>query len=383
MTVFREFKVISICPNTWKKMQISEIINFLETVAPLSLQESYDNAGLLTGSPQWTCTGVLTCLDVTEAVVQEAMDRQCNLVIAHHPLIFRGLKRLNGSDPVGRTLIKAIKGDIAVYAIHTNLDNVLDGVNGSFADRLGLVGRTVLVPLPGQLRKLFCFVPDAHLEKVRQALFAAGAGTIGKYRGCSFTAAGTGSFTAGEGADPFVGKIGEAHFESEQRLEVIYPVFREKAVLTAMLQAHPYEEVAYDIVRLENPHPTVGAGLVGMLPDPLSETAFLDAVKQLFGIPVIRHSRFTGRPVRKVAICGGAGSFLISNALSAGADAFLTADLKYHEFFEPDGRLLLADIGHFESEQYAIGLVYGLLKEKFPTFAVLKTEIATNPVNYH
>jgi dinuclear metal center YbgI/SA1388 family protein len=364
-------------------MQISEIINFLETVAPLSLQESYDNAGLLTGRSDWTCTGVLTCLDVTEAVVDEAVSKQCNLVVAHHPLIFRGIKRLNGEDPAGRTLIRAIKEDIAIYAIHTNLDNVMDGVNGSFADRLGLTQREVLVPLSGHLRKLFCFVPDAHLEAVRQAVFSAGAGHIGKYRSCSFSVGGTGSFTAGEGANPYVGNVGVAHFEPEQKLEVIFPAFREKAILSALLQAHPYEEVAYDIVRLENPYPAIGAGLLGTLPEAMPETDFLDSVKKAFGIPVIRHSRFTGRPIRRVAICGGAGSFLIANALRSGADAFLTADIKYHDFFEPDGRILLADIGHYESEQYAIGLVYRLLTEKFPTFAVLKTDITTNPVNYH
>ena len=363
-------------------MTISEIINFLETRAPLSLQESYDNAGLLYGQGEWPCTGSLVSLDLTSAVVEEAIGRGCNLVISHHPLVFRGLKKISADDPVGRALIRCIRADIAVYAIHTNLDNVLEGVNGRMATLLGLRDTRVLQPLEGRLLKLMVFVPEAHLEQVRQAIWDAGAGQIGRYSECSFSATGTGTFRAGPGTNPFVGAQGALHREPEQRLEVVLPAYAEKRVIAAMLAAHPYEEVAYDLVPLKNSHQGLGAGLVGTLENPLGETDFLERVRSVFRIPVVRHSAPTGRPVSRVALCGGAGSFLVSRALAAGADAFLTADLKYHKFFEPDGRMLLADIGHYESEQYTSDLLAELLKEKFPTFAVLKTGLVTNPIHY-
>ncbi|MCU0380522.1 MAG: Nif3-like dinuclear metal center hexameric protein [Chitinophagaceae bacterium] len=363
-------------------MKISEIINFLETIAPLSLQESYDNAGLLTGEGDWTCRAALVSLDLTPAVVEEAIARDCNLVISHHPLIFRGLKKINAADPVGRALVASIKHDIAVYAIHTNLDNIREGVNGRMAGLLGIRDPQVLLPLEGRLRKLVVFIPEKHLEPVRDAIWAAGAGQIGRYANCSFRSSGEGSFRAGPGANPFVGLPGALHLEPETRLEVVLPAEAEKRVVRAMLDAHPYEEVAYDLFTLQNTDPGRGAGLVGNLEAPVDAGDFLQTVRQVFQVPVMRHSAFTGRPVQKVAVCGGAGSFLISRALAAGADAFLTADLKYHEFFEPDGRMLLADIGHYESEQYTSDLLVERLNEKFPTFAVLKTGLDTNPIHY-
>lgn len=363
-------------------MNISDIINFLETRAPLSFQESYDNAGLIYGEGHWPCRGVLVSLDLTTEVVEEAIERGCNLVISHHPLVFGGLKKISESDPVGRALIRCIRQDIAVYAIHTNLDNVLEGVNGRMASLLGLRDTRVLQPMEGRLLKLVVFVPDDHLIQVRQAIWDAGAGQIGRYADCSFSASGKGSFRAGPGTNPFVGTPGALHLEPEQRLEVILPAHVEKAVVRAMLEAHPYEEVAYDLVPLKNTHPGMGAGLVGTLETPMDERSFLERVRAVFRIPVIRHSALTGRPVGRVALCGGAGSFLVSRALAAGADVFLTADVKYHTFFEPDGRMLLADIGHYESEQYTSDLLAELLKEKFPTFAVLKTGLVTNPIHY-
>ena len=364
-------------------IRIAEIINFLETVAPLSLQESYDNAGLLTGDPEQPCTGAIISLDVTEAVLAEAIDKNCNLIIAHHPLIFRGLKRISGADPVGRIVIGAIRNDIAVYAIHTNLDNIVDGVNGRLADRLGILGRQVLQPMAYPLRKLSTFVPDAHLETLRQALFEAGAGHVGKYAGCSFVSSGTGSFTAGEGTNPFAGTKGKPHFEAEQKLELIFQAHLEQRVLDALFRTHPYEEVAYDIFRLENSNMSVGSGLVGSFAEPMDERALMDMVSRTCNIPVIRHSPLTGRKVKRIAICGGSGSFLIPKAIAAGVDAFLTADLKYHDFFEPGGRILLADIGHYEGEQFTTALLYDLIREKFHTFAVQKTAFPSNPVNYH
>lgn len=364
-------------------MKIADIVRFLEGVAHPSLQESYDNAGLLTGHPEWDCFGVLCCLDVTEAVVQEASDRGCNLIVAHHPLIFKGLKKITGRNYVERTLIHAIKKDIAIYAIHTNLDNVISGVSGRMAEVLGLTDVQILAPRAGSLLKLFTFVPHAQADQVRQALFDAGAGVIGRYSECSFNADGTGTFRAGQGSNPFVGEQGQQHREPEVRIEMVLPLHRQTAVVAALHAAHPYEEVAYDLVALTNAQPGLGAGVTGNLPEPLETNAFLALLRAKFGLQLVRHTPPAGQLIRKVALCGGAGSFLVSNALAAGADAYVTADMKYHEFFDADGRILIADIGHFESEQFTIDLLTEQLAEKFTTFAVLKTGIITNPVRYY
>lgn len=363
-------------------MTIHHITSHLESIAPLSLQEDYDNAGLLTGQKEEECTGVICALDVTEDVLEEAIQKKCNLVVTHHPVIFKGLKKLNGNGLVERVVIKAIRHGIAIYAIHTNLDNVQDGVNGRMAERLGLLQTSVLAPQSGSLRKLFTFVPQAHADLLRNALFEAGGGHIGQYAACSFNTEGTGTFLGAEGTNPFVGEPGKLHREPETRIEMVFPAWLEGRILEALRSNHPYEEVAFDIVPLSNPQPGVGSGMVGDLPEPLSETDFLRLLKEKFGTPVIRHTAHTGRPIFRVAICGGAGSFLIPKALSSGAQAFVTADLKYHEFFTADGGLLLADIGHFESEQFTIDLLAEGLQKKFPTFAVLKTEVKTNPVHY-
>ena len=363
-------------------MKIADIVACLEALAHPSLQESYDNTGLLTGHAGWECTGILCTLDATEEVVEEAITKKCNLVVAHHPIIFGGLKKINGKNYVEKTVITAIKNDIAIYAIHTNLDNVLTGVNGRIAAMLGLENITVLAQKPATLRKLFTFAPADKAVTVRQALFDAGGGHIGQYSECSFNAPGTGTFRAGEGANPYAGAIGEQHQEAEVKIEVIFPAPLQGRLVAALKAAHPYEEVAYDVVALENTHNGTGAGVLGEWPEGLPETVFLERLKAVFGVPVIRHTAFTDRPVRKVAICGGAGSFLISKALAAGADAYVTADLKYHEFFDANGRMLLADIGHYESEQFTINLLQEVLEQKFPTFAVLKTGVKTNPVHY-
>ncbi|MBS1567060.1 MAG: Nif3-like dinuclear metal center hexameric protein [Bacteroidetes bacterium] len=363
-------------------MKIADIILFLESLAHPSLQESYDNAGLITGSRDTPCTGVLVSLDATEAVVMEARERGCNLVVAHHPIVFGGLKKLSGGSYVERAVIAAIRNDIALYAIHTNLDNVQHGVNGIIADRLGLQERSVLLPKAGTLRKLFTFVPTAQAGQVRDALFAAGGGHIGAYSECSFTVAGTGSFKGGAGTDPFAGKPGERHYEEELKLELVFPAWLQPKLVTALLAAHPYEEVAYDIVALENPQPGLGAGIVGRLPAPLAEKQALQLLREAFRVPVVRHTPLTGQEISRVAVCGGAGSFLISRALAAGAQLFVTADVKYHEFFDADGRMLLADIGHYESEQFTVDGLCAVLQEKFPTFASLKTSCSTNPVQY-
>jgi len=364
-------------------MKIADIIKALEMIAPPVYQEAYDNSGLLTGDSEWNCQAVLVTLDATEHVIEEAISRGCNLIIAHHPIIFGGLKKINGKNYVEKAVIAAIRNNIALYAFHTNLDNVTAGVNGRIADRLGLTDRRVLAPKPAALKKIYTFVPVEHAEKVRTTLFAAGAGRIGNYSEASFNAEGLGTYRAGPGAHPFIGQVGERHTEKEIRIEVIFPAYLQQGILQALLAAHPYEEVAYDLVELANVHPGIGAGLTGQLPQPMSETDFLAVLKQQFQLQVIRHTKLTGRPVNRVAVCGGAGSFLIFNALSSNADFYITSDIKYHEFFDANDRMVLADIGHFESEQFTIDLFYDILSEKFPTFAVLKSGIKTNPVHYY
>jgi dinuclear metal center YbgI/SA1388 family protein len=363
-------------------MKISDIVSFLESLANPALQEHYDNAGLITGQTDWNCTGIICSLDATEDVVQEAIDRKCNMIVAHHPIIFSGLKKINGKNYVEKTIIAAIKNDIAIYAIHTNLDNVITGVSGKMATMLGLKNCSVLLPKENTLKKLYTFVPLDNADQVRNALFAAGAGHIGNYSETSFNTDGTGTFKAGEGANPFVGDIGKLHREKETKIEVLFLGYLEKQIIAALLAAHPYEEVAYDIVNLSNTNQKEGSGILGELPAAVDETAFLTQLKQFFKLKIIRHTLLLNRPIKKVALCGGAGSFLISKALAAGADIFITADMKYHEFFDANDRMVIADIGHYESEQFTIELLAEFLEKKFPTFAVLKTKVETNPVRY-
>lgn len=363
-------------------MKLKTIISELEKFAPPALQESYDNSGLLIGNPNEEITGALVTLDVTEKVIDEARQKKCNLIIAHHPVIFKGLKSLTGKNFVERIVTKAIKEDIALYAIHTNLDNVKKGVNGILSEKLGLLNTSILAPQNNQLRKLVTFCPLAHSAAVREALFTAGAGHIGNYDSCSFNTEGSGTFRGGAESNPFVGEKGKLHSENELRIETIYPAYLEHAVLKQLFEAHPYEEVAYDIYPLANKFEMVGAGMIGKLEKPTDPAEFLSKVKTITGTPCIRHSALINKTIRRVAVCGGAGSFLINNALAAGADIFLTGDVKYHDFFEADGKMIIADIGHFESEQFAKDLILSVLIEKFSNFAVLISETQTNSVNY-
>lgn len=364
-------------------MKIADVTQFLDSIAPPELQESYDNGGLLTGRGDAECKGILCTLDVTEAIVEEAVQKGCNLIVAHHPIIFKGLKKINGYNHVERTVIAAIRNDIAIFSLHTALDNLLDGVNKKMADLLELTDRTVLTQKEGTLCKLYTYVPVAYLDKVRDSLFLAGAGHIGAYNECSYVVEGEGTFKAGEGAHPFVGELGVRHREKEAKLEVIIPSTAKHRVVKALLEAHPYEEVAYEIIALENRHAAIGSGLIGNLSGPLSRPEFLEKVKKAFGTGVIRHTAGSKHPIKRVALCGGAGSFLISKALASGADAYVTADLKYHEFFDAEDKLLLCDIGHYESEQFTVDLFYDRLRQKFINFAVLKTGQVTNPVLYY
>ncbi|GAB2834223.1 Nif3-like dinuclear metal center hexameric protein [Ferruginibacter profundus] len=363
-------------------MIIQDIITSLEKTTPLTLQESYDNAGLITGNANWQCTGIITTLDATEEVVKEAIEKKCNLIVAHHPIVFGGLKKITGSNYVEQIIITAIKNDIAIYAIHTNLDNWLYGVNGTIADKLGLMNYEVLQAKKGVLKKLFTFAPVEHADKVRNAIFAAGGGKISNYSECSFNSPGSGTFKPGATTMPFIGTIGKRHTEEEIKIEVIFPAWLEKPIYNALIQAHPYEEVAYDIISLENTSQVIGSGLIGKLPTPMAEVDFLKSIKEIFNISMVRHTALMGKEVQKVALCGGAGSFLIGAAIAAGADFYISSDIKYHEFFDANGRLVIADIGHYESEQFTTDLLFEVLTEKFPNFAVLKTGLNTNPVQY-
>jgi dinuclear metal center YbgI/SA1388 family protein len=363
-------------------MKIKEVTSFLEELAPLNYQEDYDNSGLIIGDAESELKGVLVSLDVTEEVIQEAINKGCNLIVAHHPLIFKGLKKLNGKNYVERSVILAIKNDIAIYAIHTNLDNIAQGVNYKIAEKIGLKDVRILRQKKNTLLKLTVFVPINHTANLLEALHKAGAGNIGNYDNCSFMSQGRGRFTPNDGANPAVGTSGIAEEVEENRIEVILPANLKSSVLRAMQSAHPYEEVAYYLQTLENANQEVGSGAIGLLPSEMTETEFLGHLKESMSLQVIRYTA-VNKKIRKVAVCGGVGSFLLKDALSQGADAFVTADYKYHEFFDAEGSLLIADIGHFESEVFTKELLVELLSKKITNFAPHLSEVKTNPVNYY
>ena len=363
-------------------MQIKELIDFLESIAPLSYQEDYDNSGLIVGNAEQDLSAALISLDCTEEIIDEAISRGCNMVISHHPIVFRGLKKFNGKTYVERAVMKAIKNDVALYAIHTNFDNVLNGVNAKLCDIIGLTNCSILSPKSNLLKKLVTYCPLAHAEEVRTALFAAGAGNIGNYSECSFNSEGLGTFKAGENTNAFVGEKGKRHGEPETRIEVIYPANRERQILVALHLSHPYEEVAFEHFSLTNSFQNVGSGMIGSLSVETDEADFLRHVKDKLEAKVIRHTEFRNKKVKRVAVCGGAGGFLLPHAINAGADVFITADYKYHEFFDADKRILIADVGHFESEQFTQQLLLELITEKFPNFALHLTTQSTNPINY-
>ena len=363
-------------------MKIKEITNYLESVAPLHYQESYDNAGLLVGDASREIDAALITLDCTEEVVEEAIENNCNLIIAHHPIIFSGLKNITGQNYVERTIIKAIKNDIAIYAIHTNLDNIKTGVSAKIAEILGVENCKILSPKKDLLRQLAVYCPVSDTEKVKEALFQAGAGDIGNYDECSFSAKGEGTFRANEGCDPHIGNIGERHTEKEEKIEVIFPKYKENTIISALKQAHPYEQVAYQIYILDNIYENVGAGIVGELAQKVDTNRFLEMLKTKMQTDCIRHTKLVKNQIKRVAICGGSGSFLLSNAICEKADIFITADFKYHEFFDGENDIIIADIGHFESEQFTKDLIYDLLSKKFSKFAVRLSKVNTNPINY-
>ena len=363
-------------------MKIKEIVNALEMFAPLPLQDGFDNAGLQIGLTDAEATGALLCLDVTEAIVDEAIMLGCNLIVSHHPLIFKGYKSITGKDYIEKCIMKAIKNDIVIFSMHTNLDNAPQGVNFKIAEKIGLTNLSILDPKDDMLLKLVTFVPADKAEELREALFNAGCGCIGNYDACSYNLEGIGTFRAGDNTNPYCGEIGIPHKEKETRIETILPLFKKNAVEKALIEVHPYEEPAYDFYPLKNSWYQVGAGIVGELEEELTETEFLKRIKKTFEAEAIKHSKLNGRLIKAVALCGGSGAFLLPEAIRKHADVFITGEVKYHDYFYYDNDILIAEIGHYESEQYTKEIFYSILRKLFPTLSVEMTHINTNPIKY-
>lgn len=363
-------------------LRIKDIIREIEKYAPLPLQEDFDNAGVQVGDVNQPAAGALLCLDVTEEVIDEAIELGCNLIISHHPLAFKPFKSLRGATYIERCIMKACKHDIVIYAAHTNLDNARGGVNFKLAEMIGLQNIRVLSPQKDALLKLVTFVPSSYAETVRNTLFQAGAGSVGGYDSCSFNLYGEGTFRAKEGANPFVGEIGEMHYESETRIETILPAYNKLAVTRALRSVHPYEEPVMDFYPLKNSWEQAGSGIVGELPVEEDERTFLQRIKDIFDVSCIKHSAWIGRTIREVAICGGSGAFLVKEAIAYGADVFITGEAKYNDFYDVEDRILLAVIGHYESELCTKEIFYEIISKKFSTFALHLSNVNSNPVNY-
>jgi dinuclear metal center YbgI/SA1388 family protein len=363
-------------------MKIKEILSVLEEMAPLAYAEDFDNVGLLVGNTDVEATGVLVCHDALESVLEEAIAKKCNLIVCFHPILFSGLKKITGKNYVERSIIKAIKNDIAIYAVHTALDNHQNGVNKIFCDALGLKNTKILIPKENFIRKLVTYTISENAEKLRNSLFDAGAGNIGNYEDCSFSSKGIGTYMGNEYSNPQLGERFEFVQGDEIKIEVTFEKHLENNILKALFSNHAYEEVAYEVYELQNKHQNIGLGMLGEFETPMDEKDFLLFVKEKMVSEGIRHSSFLGRPIKKVAVLGGSGSYAIKKAISAGADAFLTADLKYHQFYEAENRLLLADIGHFESERHTKNYIVDYLRKKILNFAIILSEENTNPVKY-
>lgn len=363
-------------------MELKKITDFLENLYPLQYQESYDNSGLIIGNKNAEVNNALICVDVTEAIIDEAIITKSNLIISHHPIIFKGIKKINGNNLIERIIIKAIKNNISIYSAHTNLDNQKSGVNSILCEKLGLKNTKILSPKKHLLKKIITYCPLEYAEKLREALFAAGAGHIGNYDFCSFNSDGKGSFRAGKNTNPFVGEKGKLHYENETKIEIIFPEDKQLSIISALKNHHPYEEPAYDIYSLDNIYNNIGAGMTGELSKEYEETEFLEEVKKIVDIKSIRHSKFLNKKIKKVAVCGGSGSSLINNAIAAEADILLTADIKYHDFALADNNIIIADIGHYESEKFVIELLFSVLNKNFPNFAFFISNVNTNYVKY-
>ncbi|WP_339836374.1 Nif3-like dinuclear metal center hexameric protein [uncultured Flavobacterium sp.] len=363
-------------------MKIKDTLAILEKMAPLGYAESFDNVGLLVGDENANLTGILVCHDALEVVIDEAIANKCNLVVCFHPILFGGLKKIIGKNYVERAVIKAIKKDIAIYAVHTALDNHKDGVNKIFCDALGIENSKVLIPKENYIQKLVTYTVSDNAEKLRNSLFDAGAGNIGNYEDCSFSSQGIGTYMGNENSNPEVGSRFEFVEAKEIKIEVTFEKHLQSKIIKALFSNHVYEEVAYEIYNIENKHQNIGLGRVGSLKNALSESDFLQLIREKLDCKGIRHSKLLGKPIKKVAVLGGSGSYAIKNAIASGADAYLTADLKYHQFYEAENHLLLADIGHFESERFTKNYIVDYLKEKITNFAIILSQENTNPVKY-
>ena len=361
---------------------IQHIIDLLDEWAPPAYAEDFDNVGLLVGDASKSCTGILVSLDCIETVVEEAIDTHCNLVVCFHPIVFSGLKKITGKDYVERVVLKAIRNDVAIYALHTRLDNHPDGVNRILVNRLKIQNSRVLIPKPSGLKKLNTYVPKKNSAAVLQALHSAGAGAIGNYSECSFTLECTGQYKGNEISDPHLGKPLEKTQVDEVQIQVVFESYLNQHIQKTLLEAHPYESVAYEIYSLDNTLSTVGMGRIGKFAEPMEEGAFLTYVKQHLNVNLIKHSPFIGKKIETIAVLGGSGSFAIAHARQQKADAFITADLKYHQFYQGEKTMLLLDIGHYESEQYTKNLIFDYLTKKMPNFAIVLSSVKTNPVNY-
>ncbi len=363
-------------------MIVRDITNYIEKLAPLQYAEDFDNVGLLVGNYNAQVTGVLVTLDTLEATVNEAIAKKCNLIVSFHPIIFDGLKKLNGNSYVERVVLKAIKNDIAIYATHTALDNSKNGVSAKICEVLGLTNTKVLIPKKGIIKKLTTYVPSNDAKKLRNSLFNAGAGNIGNYDQCSFNIKGDGTFRGNENSKPVLGEKGKLHTEKETQVSITFESQHENAILKALQKAHPYEEIAYEITTTENVHQNIGMGMLGELEQEMSEKEFLLFLKREMKTDCVRHSELLNKKIKKIAVLGGAGSFAIANAKKASADAYVSADFKYHEFFKAEKSILLADIGHYESEQFTKNLLVDYLTKKFSNFAIILSEKSTNPIYY-
>lgn len=363
-------------------MKLKDLCSYLDSVVPLSFQESYDNSGLQVGQPDDEIKSALLTLDVTGDVIDEAIREGCDLIISHHPVIFGTIRSITGKSSTEKILLQAIRNNISIYSSHTNLDVVNNGVSKKLAEKAGLKNVSVLSPSARKLLKLVTFIPEKHFAPVSEAIFDAGAGVTGNYDRCGFATSGTGSFRGGESTHPFVGEKGSIHFEKEIRFEtILYSHLRNK-VVRALLEAHPYEEVAYDLYPIENESTNEGSGCIGELDEPISEEDFLHLLSSRLDARSIRHSKMRWQMVKRVAVCGGAGSFLLDKAIARKADALVTSDIKYHTFFEAESRILLVDCGHYETEKFSTEILYDLILKKFPKFALRFSEINTNPINY-
>ncbi|MDD2634239.1 MAG: Nif3-like dinuclear metal center hexameric protein [Bacteroidales bacterium] len=364
-------------------MKVKEIISALEEFAPPQLQEDYDNTGLNIGNPNSVITGVLLCIDIIEEVIDEAIKSGCNMIVSHHPLIFGKLKKITGSNYIEKCIIKAIKNDISIYCGHTSFDSVDKGVSYTICEKLELQNLKILSPKKDFLKKISVYIPEKHVEKVRLAMFKAGAGSIGNYSSCSFNVSGTGSFKAGTNTNPYIGKKGQIHYEPEIKSEMVFPAHLESKIISAMLSTHPYEEVAYEIFSIDNEWNKAGLGMTGEPIMPLEEKELLKILKEKFNVENIRHSKLLGTKINKIAVCGGSGADFIKTAINSGAQVFISGDIKYHDYFLTENKILIIDIGHFESEQFTKEIFYDIITKKKPNFAVRFSKINTNPIkNY-